>query len=83
MSDSKIGARRQKNIRNHLFVIYAIMNSVVQGKSECIDIQIYDLVQAFDSLWLDDCLNDVYDALNDDTRDDKLALLQGDPTELR
>ena len=41
----------------------------------CIDIQIYDIVQAFDALWLDDCLNDVYDALPDDKRDDKLALL--------
>ena len=75
MSDSNIGARRRKNIRNHLYVVYAIINSVVQGKSECIDIQIYDLVQAFDSLWLEDCLNDVYDALDDQSRDDKVALL--------
>ena len=75
MSDSNIGARRMKNIRNHLFVIHAIINSVVQGNSECIDIQIYDLVQAFDSLWLEDCLNDVYDALDEDTKDDKVALL--------
>ena len=75
MSDSNIGARRMKNIRNHLFVIHAIINSFVQGNSECIDIQIYDLVQAFDSLWLEDCLNDVYDALDKDTKDDKVALL--------
>ena len=75
MSDSNIGARRMKNIRNHLFVIHAIINSVVQGNSECIDIQIYDLVQAFDSLWVEDCLNDVYDALDEDTKDDKVALL--------
>ena len=27
MSDSNIGARRDKNIRNHLFVIYGIINS--------------------------------------------------------
>ena len=75
MSDSNIGARRKKNIRNHLYVVYAIINSVVQGKSDCIDIQIYDLVQAFDSLWLEDCLNVVYDALDDNSRDDKVALL--------
>ena len=70
-----IGARKRKNIRNHLFGIYAIINSIVQGNSECIDIQIYDLVQAFDSLWLEDCLNDVYDALDEDSKDDKIALL--------
>ena len=54
MSDSNIGARRKKNIRNHLFIIYGIINSVVQGQDGCIDIQIYDLVQAFVALWLDD-----------------------------
>ena len=75
MSDSNIGARRKRNIRNHLFVIYAIINSVVNGNSKCIDIQIYDLVQAFDSLWLEDCLNDVYDALEEDSKDDKIAML--------
>ena len=59
MSDSNIGARRDKNIRNHLFVIYGIINSVLNGLDGCIDIQIYDLVQAFDALWLDDCMNDI------------------------
>ena len=75
MSDSNIGARKHRNIRNHLFVIYAIINSVVQGESGCIDIQIHDLGQAFDALWLDDCLNDVFDAVTEEKRDDKLALL--------
>ena len=75
MSDSNIGARRKRNIRNHLFVIYGIINSVIQGEAGCIDIQIYDIIQAFDALWLDDCLNDIYDALPVDKRDDKLALL--------
>ena len=31
MSDSNIGARRNKNIRNHLFIIHGIINSVIQG----------------------------------------------------
>ena len=75
MSDSNIGARKSRNIRNHLFVIYGVINSVVQVEAECIDIQIYDLVQAFDALWLEDCLNDVFDALDEDKRDDKLALV--------
>ena len=75
MSDSKIGARKNKNIRNHLFMIYGIMNSVIKGKNESIDIHIYDLVKAFDALWLEDTLNNVYDTISDDERDDKLALL--------
>ena len=59
MSDSNIGARKDRNIKNHLFIIYGITNSVVRGKEECIDIQIYDIEKAFDGLWLEECLNDV------------------------
>jgi hypothetical protein len=75
MSDSNIGARRHKNVRNHLFVIHGIVNSVVHGEDDCVDIQIYDLVQAFDALWLDDCMNDIFDAVSENQRNDKLALL--------
>ena len=75
MSDSNIGARKDRNIKNHLFMIYGIINSVVRGKEECIDIQIYDIEKAFDGLWLEDCLNDVYDSLPQGKRDDKLSLL--------
>ena len=75
MSDSKIGARRGKNIKNHLFIIYAIINSVLVEEKSCIDIQIYDLIKAFDRLWLEDCMNDLYDSLPSEQRDDKLALI--------
>ena len=75
MSDSNIGARRGRNIKNHLFMIYGIINSVIRGKEDCIDIQIYDIEKAFDGLWLQDCMNDLYDSLSDTNKDDKLALL--------
>ena len=42
MSDSNIGARRNKNIKNHLFVVYGIINSVLKEGNECLDIQIND-----------------------------------------
>ena len=32
MSCSNVGARRGRNIRDHLFIIYGIINSVVKGK---------------------------------------------------
>ena len=35
----------------------------------------YDLVKAFDRLWLDECMNDLYDSLPSDQCDDKLALI--------
>ena len=75
MSDSNIGARKNKNIRNHLFIIHGVINSVVQSKDRCVDLQVYDIEQAFDALWLEDCLNDLYDSLPDASCDDKLALI--------
>ena len=75
MSDSNIGARRGKNIKNHLFIVYGIINSVLVEEKSCIDIQVYDLVKAFDRLWLDECMNDLYDSLPSDQCDDKLALI--------
>ena len=75
MSDSNIGARRGKNIKNHLFIIYGIINSVIQEGNICIDIQIYDIVKAFDRLWLEECMNDLYDSLPREQQDDQLALI--------
>ena len=75
MSNSNIGARKGRNIKDHLFIIYRIINSVLKGNEPCIDIQIYDLIKAFDSLWLEDCLNDAFDSLDEKKRDDKLKLL--------
>ena len=40
MSDSNIGGRRDRNIKNYLFMIYGIINSVVRGNEDCIDIDI-------------------------------------------
>ena len=74
MSDSNVGARKGKQVKDHLFLVYGIINSVISER-ECIDIQIYDLEQAFDSLWLEDCMNDLFDTLSVGKRDDKLALL--------
>ena len=58
-----------------MFIIYGIINSVVKGESESIDIQIYDLVKAFDVLWLEDCMKDAWDALPHHARDDRLGLV--------
>ena len=58
MSDSNVGARKGMNIRNHIFVINGIINSVLQDKSKAVDIQILDYKQCFDSMWLEDTLND-------------------------
>ena len=60
MSDSNIGARKKMNIRNHIFVLNGIINEALKtGKS--VDIQILDYRQCFDSMWIEDCINDLYE----------------------
>ena len=61
MSDSNIGSRKRRNAKDHLFIIHGVINSVIRGKEDPIDLQIYDLEKAFDALWLEDCLNDLFD----------------------
>ena len=73
MSDSQIGARKGKNIRNHLWIVHGVISDVLSTKTKKpIDIQIFDYRQCFDSLWLKECLNDFYSA---GVQDDKFALL--------
>ena len=75
MSDCNIGSRKKRNIRDHLLIIHGVINSVIRGKEDPVDIQIYDLEKAFDALWLEDSLNDVYDNLTQENRNDKISLL--------
>ena len=51
------------------------MNSVINGDAEPIDIQIYDIEKAFDALWLEDTMNDMFDTIPGSSRDDKIALI--------
>ena len=72
LSDCNVGARKKQNIRDNIFVVNAITNSVINGNEDPIDVQVFDVEKCFDSLWLQECINDLYDAgLNND----KLPLL--------
>ena len=56
MSDSNVGARKKKNIRNHLFVINRVINDVLVNKEESVDIGILDYRQCFDSMCLEESM---------------------------
>ena len=71
MSDSNVGARKCKNIRNHIFVLNGVINEAVNNKKLSVDLQILDYKQCFDSMWMDECINDLWEA---GIVDDKLAL---------
>jgi hypothetical protein len=63
------------NIKNHLFIIYGIMNPLIRGEDDPVDIQIYDIEKAFDALWLEDTMNDLVDTIPRSSQDDKIAMI--------
>ena len=72
LSDSNVGARRNRNIRDNIFILNAITNSVVNGGEDPVDVQLFDIDKCFDSLWVEECINDIFEAGLDN---DKLVLL--------
>ena len=72
LSDANVGSRKGRNVRDNLFVLYAIMNSIKTGGEEACDIGVYDVIKCFDSLWSQECINDLWDA---GCKDDKLNIL--------
>ena len=52
LTECNVGARKGRNIKDNIFIINAITNSVRKGKEEEVDIQVYDVETCFDSLWL-------------------------------
>ena len=73
MSCSNIGGRKNRNIREHLFVINGIMNDVMNNKdTEEIDIEIYDVAKCFDKLEYHITANDFFNA---GVQDDKFVVV--------
>ena len=72
LTDSNIGARKKRNICDNVFVLNAITNSIVNGQEESIDVKVFDVEKCFDSLWLQECINDLYE---NGLQNDKLPLL--------
>ena len=72
LTDGNVGARKQRSARDNIFVISAICNSVVNGTSAPIQIQVMDAEKYFDKLCLQSCINALFDAGLDN---DKLNLL--------
>ena len=72
LSDCNIGGRRGRNIRDHLFVVYAVINDVINGTAPPIDIQTLDIYKCFDEMWYAETHNDLYDVK---VQDNKFALI--------
>jgi hypothetical protein len=73
LSCSNVGGRQGRNIRDHLFVVYGIVNDVKNGQADPIDIQGYDITKCFDEMGYEETHNDLWDV--GIYYDDKFALI--------
>ena len=62
LTDGNVGARKQRNIRDNIFVLGAVTNSVLNGGESPIQVQVQDAVKCFDKLWLQATTNSLYEA---------------------
>ena len=72
MSDSNVGGRKERGIRDHLFIVNGIIHEHCKSQTKPVSIQIMDYRTCFDSMWLDEVTNELFNA---GVVDDKLALL--------
>ena len=61
MGQFQVGNQRERNIRDHSLIIHAIVNDS-RHKKKRVDILFTDIKQCFDSIWLDEATNDLYDS---------------------
>ena len=50
MSDSNVGGRHNRSIRDNLFIVYGIINNAV-NKNLDVDLSLYDIAKCFDAQW--------------------------------
>ena len=72
LTHCNVGSRKGRNIRDHIFVLNAVLNSILEGDEDSLDFQAYDVKETFDSLWLDEVINELFEA---GFNNDKLNLL--------
>ena len=61
MGQFQVGNQQKRNIRDHTLILHAVVNEALTNKIE-IDILFTDIKQCFDSIWLEEALNDLYDS---------------------
>lgn len=62
LTDGNVEGRKERSVRDNIFVINVITNAVTSGDFAPIQVQIMDAEKCFDRLWLQSCINAVYDA---------------------
>ena len=61
MGPFQVGNQKGRNIRDHTLIVHAVVKDVKDSKSK-VDINFTDIKQCFDSIWLDEATNDLFDS---------------------
>ena len=59
MSQYQVGNQKKRSIRDHTLIIHAVLHEA-RSKNIQIDIIFTDIKQCFDSVWLEEAINDLY-----------------------
>ena len=62
MSDSNVGGRKGRSVRDHLFMVNGIIHDHHNSQTKPVTFQILDYSLCFDSMWFEEVTNDVYTA---------------------
>ena len=71
MSDSNVGGRKKRNIRDNLFIVYGIINYSLKNGLD-VDMNLYDIAKCFDAMWHQETMNDLWDV---GVQDDRFSLI--------
>ena len=71
MSDSNVGGRHNRSIRDNLFILYGVMNNALNNNIN-LDVTLYDIEKCFDSQWYEETMNDLWEV---GVNDDKFAVI--------
>ena len=61
MGQYQVGNQQKRNIRDHTLIVHAIINEA-QTKKLQLDVLFTDIKQCFDSIWLEEAVNDLYNS---------------------
>ena len=71
MSDSNVGGRHNRSIRDNLFIVYGVINNALSNGIN-LDLTLYDIAKCFDSQWYEESMNNLWDV---GVKDDKFAVI--------
>ena len=72
LSDSNVGGRKGRSVRDHIFILRSVINDVINGEAEATDIELFDISKCFDEMGYHETHNDLFDA---GVRDDRFSLI--------